>query len=69
MTSDVTTARVMSHWKSLFGLKCELHDDFLAFRSKAKGVLHKLKKHNSVSVTDGVFLEAYFSMIIEAPEL
>ena len=30
MTSDVTTTRVMLHWKSLFGLKYELRDYFLA---------------------------------------
>ena len=68
-TSNVTTARVMSHWKTLFGLKCESCDDFLSFYSKAKGVLHKLKKHDSVAVTDDIFLKAYFSMTIEAPEL
>ena len=35
-TSDVTTARVMSHWKTLFGLKCESHDDFLSFTPRLK---------------------------------
>ena len=68
-TNDVTTAHVMSQWKKLFGLKCESCDDFLAFYSKAKCVLHKLKKHDSVAVTDGVFLKAYFAMTIEAPKL
>ena len=58
-TSNVTMARVMSHWKVLFGLKCESRNDFLAFYSKANGILHKLKKGNSVAVTDNVFLQAY----------
>ena len=58
----------MSHWKLLFGLKCESRDDFLSFYSKAKGILHKLKKDESGAVTDGVFLKAYFAMVIEAPE-
>ena len=68
-TSNVTMARVMSHWKLLVGLKYESRDNFLAFYSKAKGILYKLKKGNSMPVTDDVFLKAYFIMIIEAPEL
>ena len=66
-TSDITTTRAMSHWKTLFGLKCKSRDNFLTFYSKAKGVLHKLKKHDSVAVTNDVFLNAYFAMTIEAP--
>ena len=68
-TSDITTSCVMYHWKTLFRLKCEDRDDFLAFYSKSKGILHTLKKGNSVAVTDNVFLEAYFDMVIEDPEL
>ena len=68
-TSDVTTAHVMSHWKSLFGLKCESRDNLLAFYSKTKGILHRLKKNDSAAVTYDVLLKAYFLMVIEAPEL
>ena len=53
----------------MFGIKCEPHDDFLAFYLKVKGVLHKLKKGKSVAVTDNMFLKAYFAMVIEASEL
>ena len=53
----------------LFGLKYESRDDFLAIYSKAKRILYKLKKGNSVTVTDDVFFKDYFEMVIEAPEL
>ena len=59
----------MSHWQKIFGLKCENRDVFFAFYSKAKGVIHKLTKVNSVAATDNVFLKAYFAKVIEAPEL
>ena len=32
-------------------------------------MLHKLKKGDSVDVTDDVFLKVHFVMLIEAPEL
>ena len=35
-SSDVTTARVMSHWTSLFGLKCEDRESLLPFYSPVK---------------------------------
>ena len=66
ITSDITTARVMSHWNTLFGLKYQSRDDFVAFYLKTKGILQKLRKVKSVEVTDNVFLKAYFSMVIEA---
>ena len=68
-SSDLTMARTMAHWNLLFGLKCEEKDDFLQFYSKSKSILHKLKRDTSVAVTDDVFLRAYFSKVIEAPEL
>ena len=68
-TSDTMTARVMSHWETLFGLICEDRDYFLAYYSKSKEILHKLKIWNSVAVTDDLFLKVYFAMVIEAPEL
>ena len=68
-TSDVTTACVISHWNTLFNLKYKSRDDFLSVYFKAKRILHKLKKHDSVAVTDDVSLKAYFTMTIEAPEL
>ena len=54
---------------TLFGLKREEKDSFLHFYSKAKSVLFKLNKHKSVVIGDDVFLRAYFSKAIEAPEL
>ena len=68
-TSNATTAWVTSHWKLLTGLKYESRDNFLAFYSKLKGILYKLKKGDYVAVTDDVFLKAYFSMVIEGLEL
>ena len=62
-------ARVMSHWKVLFGLRYESRDNFLVFYCKTKDILHKLKKGNFVIVMDEVFLKAYLVMIIEAHEL
>ena len=41
----------------------------LTYYSKSKGILHHLKKGNSITVTYDVFLKAYFSMAIDAPEL
>ena len=41
----------------------------LTFYSKSKGILHRLKRENSVAVHGAVFLKAYFSMAIDAPEL
>ena len=67
--SDITTALVMFHWQTLFGLKCKNRDNFLAFYSKAKGVIYKLTKGNLVTVTNNVFLEAYYAKVIEAPKL
>jgi len=67
--ADIITDRLMQHWKALFSLQCESRDSFLAFYSKAKSTLHKLKKSKSVTVTDNVFLKAYFVMAIEADEL
>ena len=68
-TSDITTALNISHCKTLFGLKCESRDIFLAFYSKSEGVFHKFTKGNLVAVTDVVFLKAYFTKVIEALEL
>jgi len=59
----------MLYWKQLFGLKYESRDNFLAFYSKAKGILHKPKKGNYIAVTANVFLKSYFAMVIEDPEL
>ena len=59
----------MSHWKPLFRLKCEDYGVFFTFYSKLKEIIHELKKGNSVAATDNIFLKAYFSMVIEAPEL
>ena len=62
-------ARAFANWQALFKLKCEYRDDFLTFYSKSKGIIHKLKMGNSVAIHDEVFLKAYFSMAINAPEL
>ena len=68
-SADPTIAQTMAHWNILFGLKCEEKDDFLQFYSKSKSIVHKLKRDKSVAVTDDIFLRAYFSKVIEAPEL
>jgi hypothetical protein len=68
-TGDVTMARSFKLWQELFKLKCDHRDDFLTFYSKSKGIIHRLKKTNYIAVTDEIFLKAYFSMAIEAPEL
>ena len=68
-SSELTMARAMSLWNQVFGLKCDERDDFQHFYSKVKGLLFKLKKDNSVAVTDDVFLRAYFAKVIQAPEL
>ena len=62
-------ARAFANWQELFKLKCDNRDDFLTFYSKSKGIIHRLKKTNSIAVTDEVFLKAYFSMAIDAPKL
>ena len=59
----------MSQWKALFGLKYQDRGDFPTFYSKLKGIIHQLKKGKSVAVTDGVFLKAYFTIVIESPKL
>ena len=41
---------------------------FLAFYSKDKSILHKIKKDKSVAVIDNNFLKAYISMAIEDKE-
>jgi len=68
-SSDVTTAWVMSNWQALFALKCEDRDLFLSFYSKSKLSLHKLKRSNSITVTDDVFLKAFFAEVISVDEL
>ena len=68
-SSELTMARAMSLWNQVFGLKCDKRDDFQHFYSKVKGLLFKLKKDDSVAVTDNVFLRAYFAKVIQAPEL
>ena len=68
-TVDVTMARTFANWQALFKLKCEYRDDFLTFYSKSKGIIHKLKRGDSVAIHDEAFLKAYFSMTIDAPEL
>ena len=68
-SSDLTMARAMAHWNTLFGLKCEDRDTFLHFYSKAKSMVFKLKRDNSTAIQDDIFLRAYFAKAIEAPEL
>ena len=68
-SADITMARDMSHWNQLFGLKCEEKDNFLLFYSRAKSLIFKLKRDKSVAVTDDTFLRAYFTKVIEVPEL
>ena len=68
-SSELTMARAMSLWNQVFGLKCDTRDDFQHFYSKVKALLFKLKKDDSVAVTDDVFLRAYFAKVIQAPEL
>ena len=52
---DITTSRLIQHWKTLCLLLCEDRDSFLRFYSKAKLILHKLKKEKYVVVTDNNF--------------
>ena len=68
-SADLTMARAMAFWNTLFGLKCEEKDSFLHFYSKAKSVIFKLKKYKSVAIGDDIFLRAFFAKVIEAPEL
>ena len=68
-SSDLTMARAMAHWNTLFSLKCEDRDTFLHFYSKAKSMVFKLKRDNSTAIKDDIFLRAYFAKAIEAPEL
>ena len=58
-----------ANWQALFKLRYEFRDDFFTFHSQSKGIVHRLKMSDSVAVTDEVFLKAYFSMAINAPEL
>ena len=48
-------ARAFANWQALFKLKCEFRDDLLTFYFQSKGVIHRLKRINSVVVTDEVF--------------
>ena len=59
----------MAHWNSLFGLKCEMRDDFLSFYNNVKGTIWKLKRDSSVAIKDDTFLRAYLAKVINAPEL
>ena len=68
-STDVITAHVMNLSTKLFALKCDDRDSFLAFYSQVKGLSHKLSEHNSVAVQDDVFMRAFLSKTIEAPEL
>ena len=62
-------AREMKHWTELFTLKCADRDNFLAFYSTAKKLLHKLTVSNSVVVPDDVFLKVFMAKAIKVPEL
>ena len=62
-------ARVMSQWKTLFGLTYEDRDDFLAFYLKYTGILYKLKKGDSVIIAGNVSIKAWLTMVIETKEL
>ena len=59
----------MLHRRTIFLLKYEDRYDSLAFYSKEKGILYKLRKVNLVPVAYNVSLNAYVTMVIEAPEL
>ena len=59
----------MSNWQALFTFKCKDHDSFLSLYSKIKSTLHKLKRSNSIAVTDDVFLKEFFAKAISADEL
>jgi len=69
LSTDIKTATVMTNWSSLLSTMCEYPDSFLRFYSKTKGIFKKLTKFNSIADRDDVFLNAYFSMTIEAKEL
>ena len=67
-SSDIMTARVMLHWKTLFGLKCEDRDSYLSFCLSSRGILHELKTSKYVPVTYNIFLKAYFRKMTACPE-
>ena len=68
-TGDVTITRMISHWNQLFALKYEDRESFLVFYSQSKKLLFKLEKSKLIAVTDDIFLCAYFSKVIEVPEI
>ena len=66
-SEDVITACVMNLWTTLFALKCDDRDSFLAFYSQVKSLTHKLTEHSSVAVQDDIFMRAFLSRTIKAP--
>lgn len=69
ISSDVLTVDVYDFWQEPFGLSCVDMDSFLPFYNSVKKLLHQLKEHKSIAVTDDVFLKSFFAKIIETPEL
>jgi len=61
-------ARVMMNWSLLLLSKCEDLNSFLSFYSKKKDIMHKVNKGNLIAAKDNAFLEAYFSIAVEATE-
>ena len=59
----------MSNWKALFASKYKDHDSFMFFYSKSKSTIHKLKRSNSIAVTDEVFLRYSSPKPISADKL
>jgi len=68
-SSDITSARIMSNWQALFALKRKYRDSCLSCYFKRKSALHKIKRSNSIVVTDDVFLKAFFAKAISIDEL
>ena len=68
-SSDVLTAEVYAFWQELFGLSFVDMDSFLPFYNSVKKLLHQLKEHKSIAVTDDVFLKSLFAKVIQTPEL
>ena len=68
-SAELQVGRVLHLWQDFFKLRCDDKDDFLAFYSRAKKILLKLKVEKLVTVQDNELLHEFFARVINAPEL
>ena len=62
-------ARKFAEWQKLFGLQCDMIDDFPSYYSSVRKGVARLREYDSVAIEDDIFVRAYLCKSLDVKEL